>query len=490
MVRFFAAGLPLALMAVLVTAQKAEHTALLADKDPEMRVEGAKRLIADGDKKSVKAVLEALVIERDGFAGREMGRAFKELKGAEGLNTADSGVMGFTKTVEMFAAYWTLAGLAEGGTPEGAGTIKKALAKKHAKDVSLRACALEAIGESGRSEFAQLAIDAVSAFKVEDDNGNVFETLSGITAVRKLCPAGDDKEAQKPFIEALIHVLDVSQDERIKYFAALGLSRISGKPAYLSGGWWRAWLAGNAAEGEKAGKTVAFFDAVAVGTRVLFVIDISGSMEWPADMEFTKDPITGEKRKDGPDYSRVRTKLDLAKVELLWTLKNLPEDYYFNIITYSKDHQLILAEETELVQATEENKRKFEIAVYGLKAEGGTNIHGALTQAFGVVRKGKVKEDPALDPKAMLEGVDTIFFMTDGEPSWSDDSTAIGEVHPKWGGIGNGRFCQPDAILADIARINTFRKIVIHAIAVGKDAAHEMMQKLAEQNHGQYVNRG
>jgi hypothetical protein len=489
MKRVLAACSTLILLAVLASAQNAEHAALLADKNPDNRVEGAKRLITDGDKKSVKAVLDALVTERDGFAGREMGLAFSELKGAEGLNAADSGIMGFKKTEEMFAAYWALCGLARGGTPEGLGTLKKALTKGHKKDVSLRACALEAIGESGRAELAQLAIDAVNAYKVEDDNGNVFENLSAITAVRKLCPA-EDKEAQRPFVEALIHILDLSKDERIKYFAAMGLGRISGQAAHTSAGWWRAWLAGNVADGGQGGKTVAFFDAVAVGNRVLFVIDVSGSMEWPADMDWLKNPITGEKKAAGPDYSQVRTKLDLAKVELLWTLKNLPEDFYFNIITYSKDHQLILADQTELVQATEENKRKFSIAVYGLKAEGGTNIHGALVQSFGVVRKGKVKEDPALDPKAMLEGVDTIFFMTDGEPSWSDDSTDIGEVHPKWGGIGNGRFCKPDAILADIARINTFRKVVIHAIAVGKDAAHEMMKTLAEQNHGNYVNRG
>jgi hypothetical protein len=474
----------------LALAQKAEHVALLKDASPDNRVEGAKRLLADGDKKSVKAVMEALVAERDGFAGREMGRAFSGLKGAEGLNQADSSVMACKKTEEMFAAYWALCGLAFGNTPEGTGTLKKALDKGDKKNVSLRACALEAIGEAARDNLAPLALAIVNAYKPEDDKGNVFENLAAITAVRKLCPKGEDREAQKPYLEALIHVLDASGDERIKYFAALGLSRITGQPAYLSAGWWRAWLAGNVAEEAGAGKTVAFFDAIAVGTRVLFVIDVSGSMEWPADMEFAKNPVTGKGKENGPDYSQVKTKLDLAKVELLWTLKNLPEDYHFNIITYSKEHQLILPDESELVQATDENKRKFSIAVYGLKAEGGTNIHGALTQAFTVVRKGKVKEDPALDPKAMLEGVDTIFFMTDGEPSWSDDSTGEGYVHPKWGSIGNGRYVKPEAILADISRINTFRKVVIHAIAVGKDAAHQMMQDLAEQNHGRYVNRG
>ncbi|MCB9893452.1 MAG: VWA domain-containing protein [Planctomycetes bacterium] len=480
----------LLVLAVVARAQNADSVALLKDADPDRRVEGAKRLLQDGDKKSIKAVMEALVAERDGFAGREMGRGFADLKSNEGLNQADSSVMGCKKTEEMFAAYWALCGLALGNTPEGTGTLKKALDKADKKNVSLRACALEAMGEAGRDDLAKLAIDIVNAYTADCDKGNTFENLAAITGVRKLCPKGDDRDAQKPYIEALIHVLEASQDDRIKYFAALGLSRISGKQAYLSAGWWRAWLAGNVGDDAGAGKTVAFFDAIAVGTRVIFVIDVSGSMDWPADMEFARDPVTGKGKEKGPDYSQVKSKLDLAKVELLWTLSNLPEDYYFNIITYSKDHQLILADETELVAATDENKRKFATAVYGLKAGGGTNIHGALTQSFGVVRKGKVKDDPALDPKAMLEGVDTIFFLTDGEPSWSDDSTGEGYVHPKWGSIGNGRYVKPENILADISRVNTFRKVVIHAIAVGKDANMDMMEKLAEQNHGKFINRG
>ena len=483
-------GVLLVLVGLCVAAQDEGNLALLSDKDASNRVEGARRMVTAGDKKSIKALMEALVEERDGWAGREMGLALADLKKEEGLSAAEKEILGCKKPEEMFAGYWALNGLAHGNTPEGTATLKFALEKDSKKGVSLRACAFEAIGESGREDLAQLVIDPVSKYTAEDDNGNVFENLAAITAVRKLCPKGDDREAQKPYLDALIRVLDFSQDDRIKYFAALGLSRITGQPAYLSGSWWRDWLLnGQGGEG-KQGKTVAFFDAIAVGTRVVFVIDISGSMEWPADMEFARDPVTGKGKDKGPDYSQVKTKLDLAKVELLWTLKNLPEDYYFNIVVYSSEHRLIDEEETELIQATEENKRKMSIALLGLKANGGTNIHGSLKRSFGILRKGKLKDDPAIDTKAMLEGADTIFFLTDGYPSWSDDSTGEGHVHPKWGSIGNGYYVKEDAILGDIARINTFRKVVIHAIAVGKDAAHELMEKLAEQNHGKYVNRG
>ena len=344
------ACLGLALVVVCAAAQDAGNVALLKNKDPDQRVEGAKRLIKAGDKKSVKAVFEALVGERDGYAGREMGRAFSGLDSIEGLDTAHREILGVRKSEEMFAAYWAMAGLAEGGSPTGDSIIKEALDKNHKKDVSLRACALEAIGEAKRVELAQCVLDILNAYKADDDSGNVFETLAAITAARKLCPA-EDKDAQKPYLEALIHILDASHDDRIKYFAALGLSRVTGQPAYLSASWWRMWLEQGAGTEQKAGKTVAFFDAVAVGTRVIFAIDVSGSMEWPADMEFAKDPVTGKGKDAGPDYSQVKTKLDLAKTELLWTLQHLPEDYYFNVIIYSTEHKLLVEDEPNLVVA-------------------------------------------------------------------------------------------------------------------------------------------
>lgn len=475
-------------------AQNADSVNLLNHKEPSYRIEGAKRLLRDGDRKSVNAVMAAIVSEQDGATGREMGLLFKDLKSADGFSAAERTLLGYKKTSDMFGAYWMLSSLAQSGHESADKIVLGALDKGDKRDVSLRACAFEAIGDCGRSEFDKALLDAVNAYKPEDDAGNVFETLAALSAVRKRCPASD-LEAQKPYLLALIHVLDNSNDDRIKYFAALGLSRVSGKQPFLSGGWWRNWLMhGDKAEdaaGAVPGKTGAsFFDAVAVGTRVVYAIDVSGSMNWPADMDFASKPVTGERQGSGPDYSKVKTKLDLAKVELIWSLENLPEHFHFNIVTYESKHQFIDEATTELIQATPANKAKMIAAVNALKAEGGTNIHGSLKRCFATVRKGKVKDDPSLDRVAMLEGVDTIFFLTDGTPSWCDESTQVAIIHPKWGGIGDGKFCNGDNILADISRMNTFRKIVIHAISVGADADKKLMKNLAEQNHGKHVDRG
>ncbi|MBE7490828.1 MAG: hypothetical protein HS108_03550 [Planctomycetes bacterium] len=480
----------LALPEKQVAAQ--DHETLLKSSDPKFRIEAANRLAAQNTKAAVETIVRALMIEEDGHAGREMGRTLKAVTSGDALVAAEKLIGSPKKPGDYFAAVWALTGIAAGASATGDSILQNALKKGSAGDVSLRACALEAIGESGREELVDWILPLLRAADAGIDKANPFETLSLLAAARKLGSAlPEDK--RRPLIEALVHVLEVAKDERVDYFTANALARLTGKEPYLDAAFWKHWLMGGTEAAPEEGKTVArptFFNAVAVGTRVLFIVDISGSMDWPADMAFRKNPVTGRSAEKGPDYTHVKTKMDLAKVELIWSLTNLPENIFFNVIVYETTHRLIDEKTEGLVQAKPENKTRFANLVRALKANGGTNIHGSLMRGMRMTKKKSVEGDVALDRKLMLEGVDTIFFLTDGTPSWSDESTEFAEVHPKWGAIGNGKFCKSDAILADVARVNTFRKVVIHAIAVGKDADHEMMKKLAEQNHGQYVNRG
>jgi len=479
------------LCAYLPTDSRAQdHEALLKSPDADLRIEGAKRLAAQNNKAGVELVVKALTIEEDGHAGREMGRALKAVTDGDALLAAEKLIGSPKKPGDYFAAVWTLTGIAAGASVTGDSILQNALKKTHASEVSLRTCALEAIGDSGRVELIDWLLPTLKQATAAIDKSNTFETLSLLAAARKLGMQLEDK--RRPLIEALVNVLEVAQDDRIDYFTANALGKLAGKEPYLDAGWWKNWLLNGEAPPDIS-KTIAkptFFNAVAVGTRVLFIVDVSGSMEWPADMAFRKSPVTGKGAERGPDYTHVKTKLDLAKVELIWSLGNLPENIYFNIIVYETTHRLIDEKTEGLVPAKPDNKTRFSNLVRGLKANGGTNIHGSLMRGLRMTKKKSIEGDVALEKKLMLEGVDTIFFLTDGTPSWSDESTEFARVDPKWGSIGNGKFCDPAAILADIARVNTFRKVVIHTVAVGKDANHEMMKDLAEQNHGQYVNRG
>lgn len=481
--------LPLALTHRPAHAQ--DNEALLKSPEAHYRIEAANRLAANNTKAAVELIVKALLVEEDGHAGREMGRALKAVTDGDALIAAEKLIASPKKPADYFAAVWTLTGIAAGASVTGDSIVQNSLKKTHATEVSLRTCALEAIGDSGRVELVDWLLPMLKAADAGIDKANPFETLSLLAAARKLGMALEE-EKRRPLVEALVHVLEVAQDERVDYFTANALAKLTGKEPFLDAGWWKNWLLNGEAPADVS-KTIAkptFFNAVAVGTRVLFIVDISGSMEWPADMAFRKNPVTGKGAEKGPDYTHVKTKLDLAKVELIWSLNNLPENIFFNIIVYETKHRLIDDKVEGLVPAKPDNKLKFANLVRALRPNGGTNIHGSLMRGMRMTKKKPIEGDPALEKKLMLEGVDTIFFLTDGTPSWCDESTEMAEIHPKWGSIGNGKFCKPAAILADIARVNTFRKVVIHAIAVGKDADHEMMKALAEQNHGQYVNRG
>lgn len=499
MPRFLRTAVP-ALLALLCaghntgTAQSPEE--LLKSPESNFRVEGARRLLAQNSRKAVEQVLRAMQTESDGAAGKEMGLEFKQLTSPEAISAAEKGIGSPRKPGEVFTAYWALTGLAKGATEPGDGVLRNALKKGHASEISLRACALEAIGASLRHELSDLLVPLLKEVTPAIDKGNMFETLALLSAARAL---GMERvpENRKPLLEGLIHVLEQSADERIEYFTAHALGKLTDQPPYTDPNWWRAYLVKGSPDPTQEGRTIArpsFFNTVAVGKRILFVVDISGSMEWPAKMgPKGGGPETGSNREkgEGPDYSNVRTKLDLAKVELIWTLSKLPEDMSFNVIVYETKHRLIDEAIEGMVVANQANKAKFTSSVLALKANGGTNIHGSLTRAMCITRRPPaVQGDPALDKRAMLEGADTIFFLTDGRPSWSDDSTGYGEVHPKWGSIGNGRFCKPAEILADITRVNTFRKVVIHTVGISEDHDKDLMEKLALHNHGQYVARG
>lgn len=70
---------------------------------------------------------------------------------------------------------------------------------------------------------------------------------------------------------------------------------------------------------------------------------------------------------------------------------------------------------------------------------------------------------------------------TDGAPTWSDDSKGQDAS-----GMGDGKFVNPQAIVDDIARVNTFRKMVIHTVGIG---IHDsgLLSYLAATNGGTYT---
>lgn len=498
----------------------------IADANPDVRAQAVADLARANNKDGTKYIMQCLAEENDGPAGWRMAEAVRSLTSAEAHEEIEKTVLKWNKPENLFGAYWTFLGLA-GQSTEGADAIlRKAITESKDKDIYLRSAAIEAMANFERRDMADLLLTVLKTYDPKWDEDSPIIALTCIQGAPRFC-SGADTEMRNNIVLALADVLEKTKDDRIQWFTCKALAAITGEDTYVDAEFWRWWvrMGGQKVEKREEGATVAgrdvpkFFKAAAVGKRVVFVIDISGSMQHPVELppemknppkEEPKDepsgPVTGGGKKEEepkkeapppPDYSKVQTKLDLAKVELIYTLENLPDDYWFNIVIYHTPHSMIDNASDEFVQATETNKRKFIKKVEELNWANLTNIHGALTRGFCVNKRntldpmkiGKRANNPAWDPECLKTGATTMFFLTDGSPTISDDSTDIGQVgRPGGPMIGNGRFCQAQNIFDDVRRLNVFRKCVINTVGIGPHAGN-LLQALAQVSGGEYIDR-
>lgn len=157
-----------------------------------------------------------------------------------------------------------------------------------------------------------------------------------------------------------------------------------------------------------------FFGLRITSHHVAFVVDVSGSME---------ERIPG---KEGA--AAAPTRMEVARKELMACLEALEGGTRFNILPFSSSAS---PWKEAAVECTEETFTEAKEFVEGLGALGGTNVYDGLFQAFA---------DPA---------VDTIFFLSDGEPS-------VGDV------------VDPAAIREEVKSWNQQRGVVIHTISIGE----------------------
>jgi HEAT repeat protein len=187
----------------------------------------------------------------------------------------------------------------------------------------------------------------------------------------------------------------------------------------------------------------SFYGIEILSKRVVFVIDISGSMNEPATQ-----------------YEKDRTKIWVAKRELKNAVLALPDDAHFNIIPYAAEVSVWRKGMIKSKRAERLAAAKF---VEKMTADGGTNIHDALERAFKIAGRG------ARDKKYDL-GADTIILLSDGQPT-------------------RGNITDPDQILAEVKRWNVLRRVKIHTVGVGNEHNESFMRGLAESSGGTYVKR-
>jgi HEAT repeat protein len=235
-------------------------------------------------------------------------------------------------------------------------------------------------------------------------------------------------------------------DLRLADTIAKALERLTGMTLGDDADLWRAWWKENKdrppAETSRpnAPTTISgprYYGFGVRSSRVMFVLDVSGSMAW-------------------------NERLETARKELVQVLEHLPARTRFGIVTFSE----VADPWTErLVFATPENVRKAVRHVERLIAVGGTNSHDALRKAF---------QD---------EDVDTIFFLSDGSPTvgaLTDPDAILAEVREL------NRFRR--------VRVNTIALIKgdppPRAVQGENPAAMtSLMKRLADQNDGKYVEK-
>lgn len=230
--------------------------------------------------------------------------------------------------------------------------------------------------------------------------------------------------------------------------------------------------------GRKEGRTT-FVGIPTTSTYVMFIIDISGSMD---DYVVEKDKFKDQNYEDFK-------KLTIVKTELLRTLEGLDATVNFDIIAFASD---LYPWKKRLVPGNNINKESAKDFVRNLRPLGGTedqdmaqaglggsanlaagktNTLKALLYPFGI--------DPMNPPKAAFTGagkasiknpLDTVFFLSDGRPSI-------------------GKLVDTNEILEEVTRYNETFKIVFHTIAIG-EFQKAFLKDLAFKNGGVYMDLG
>jgi len=242
-----------------------------------------------------------------------------------------------------------------------------------------------------------------------------------------------------------------SEEGRMSHEFAEVLFNLTGQPFRTRWGSWNAWWQ-DSGDGFKPITTselrkrrkedeerrmrmvssVKFFGIRIISHRVIFIVDVSGSMNEPTRAQYVGEQ--GEPR------------ISLAQRELKKCIDALDAKALFNIVTFSGGIEPWLDEGVE--DSGERSREEAKDFVDKLGAMGGTNLYGALRHAF---------EDSE---------VDTIFVLSDGEPS-------VGDV------------LDPFEIRAHVKRWNKDRDIVINSIAVG--GSFQILEWIAEDSGGTHV---
>jgi Mg-chelatase subunit ChlD len=196
-----------------------------------------------------------------------------------------------------------------------------------------------------------------------------------------------------------------------------------------------------------------FFRIPIESTNVVFAIDYSGSMSDGLRIESARSNATLK------EHALPHTRLGYAKAELISAIRELPEGALFNVVAYSDRARLLFERPAS---ATAETRAKAIRWVVEAKTGAMTNIWDALNTSF------RDYFDPSGGATRFPTLPDTIVFLTDGTAT-------------------RGRFRDADAQRKLVGLWNQPLDIVVHCVGVGEDQDKELLEGLAKETGGYYI---
>ncbi len=197
----------------------------------------------------------------------------------------------------------------------------------------------------------------------------------------------------------------------------------------------------------------SFFKLSMDSDRILFVVDLSGSMLEPAS---SSDTAAGKV---------TTTKHKLVMEELKKIVMSMPDGSGFNLIAFSDAVQIWRASELgkPMLVKLDDHARDELLGTFldSLHPNGPTNLYAALNAGLDFAGGG-------LTDKNYDVGFDTLYVLSDGAPS-------CGEVTDR------------DEIRRRVREVNGLRRITINCVTFGDKNETEFLKKLAEENGGRHV---
>lgn len=390
----------------------------------------------------------------------------------------------------------------------------------------LRAAALEALARlvDGKGQEPELAAAVSSLLEAPPtkptERSVLVESCAAVLLAQKKVVRDP---TWKPICSRLIEFLgDKDIDPRSKLALSRHFARLFDTPnlGFEPRMWQSKLMQGPAPEQTKDGTAAAFFGVPSLGERICYVIDASDSMlkaltrEERQRLRELAGPRTGPAGADTSlpvekrlPWDKMRNRFDVAREYLKLSLQDLDKTKSFAVVLFGSEVETLKAT-PKLMPATSSVVSRAISELDKLRKKTGaerqnTNMHGGMLQAFRMTRANVMKKEEHVSLKALESGCDTIYLLSDGEPSWDNygdldkRDEGDGVMNPEtgekfknqqvrgyyWGPYGR----KPHKhMLDDFQRMNLFRKVQIHCVGIG-EADQGLLDKIAALGMGRVV---